>query len=82
MRDEAARHGTRLIVLVAPVLNPADGSTALVAAAHDAQVTVLRPVASGEFAAGLYRDGFHLNENGAAIFTDRLIPELRTSLTR
>jgi hypothetical protein len=76
MRDELAAHGTRLILLVPPVLNPDDGSKGLMRAAGTVGVPVLRPVASGTFGAELYRDGFHLNGSGAALFTQRLIPVL------
>lgn len=80
MRAEVEAHGARLVLVVAPVLNPQDGSGALLVAARSAQVAVLRPVASGEFPATLYRDGFHLNEEGAARFTDRLVPALRAAI--
>ncbi len=80
MRDVARGFGSTLIVLVPPVLNPQDGSNGLVAAAQRSGVPVLRPVASGAFDAGLYRDGFHLNPSGAARFTERLIPALQREL--
>ena len=41
-------------------------------------VTAVRPVASGTFGLNLYRDaGFHLNPEGAASFTEQLIPALQ-----
>ena len=70
----------RLVVLVAPVLDPYEGSEALLDGARVARVPVLRPVASGSFGPQLYRDGFHLNDEGAAQFTDRLIPALAGEL--
>jgi lysophospholipase L1-like esterase len=62
------------------MLNPVDGSKGLIAASAPQQVPVLRPVVSGDFDAQLYRDGFHLNDEGAALFTERLIPVLRQEL--
>lgn len=86
LRDVTDAHGSALVLLVAPVLDPNDGSVSLVEAAESAGVPVLRPVASGSFGPQLYRDGFHLNDEGAAQFTDRLIPalagELRTAFQR
>ena len=72
--------GSQLVLLVPPLMNPADGSVGLMAAAADQGVPVLRPVVSGSFDAQLYRDGFHLNEAGAAAFTERLTPALRQVL--
>ena len=74
------QYDTRLVLLVPPMLNPADGAGGLIAAADGQGVPVLRPVVSGTFDASLYRDGFHLNEAGAAAFTARLVPELRAAL--
>jgi len=45
-------------------------------AAAEHSVPVLRPVTSGSFGPQFYRDGFHLNDAGAALFTDRLIAAL------
>jgi hypothetical protein len=80
MRDIVAAHGTTLVLLVPPMLSAQDGSSGLIRAAQADQVVVLRPVASGTFGPELYRDGFHLNAEGAERFTDRLIPELAAAL--
>ncbi|HUR33041.1 MAG TPA: hypothetical protein VM032_04550 [Vicinamibacterales bacterium] len=82
MREVTARYGSELVLLVPPLLDPADGSNGLMAAAAGDAVRVLRPVTSGSFGAELYRDGFHLNESGAALFTERLIPALRGELSQ
>jgi hypothetical protein len=82
MRQVTDQYGSRLVLLVAPVLNPEDGSIGLMTAAEQNEVPVLRPVASGSFGPQLYRDGFHLNETGAAMFTDRLIPVLQRELAK
>jgi len=80
MREVTDAYGSELMLLVPPLLNPEDGSNGLMTAAAENRVRVLRPVTSGSFSAQLYRDGFHLNEVGAAQFTDRLIPALRGEL--
>ncbi|MEQ1727809.1 MAG: hypothetical protein ABL982_05465 [Vicinamibacterales bacterium] len=80
LRELTSGYGTQLVLLVPPLLNPVDGSGALVAAATGQQVPVLRPVASGALGAEFYRDGFHLNDAGAATFTGRLIPVFRQAL--
>jgi hypothetical protein len=80
MRELTDAYGSQLVLLVPPVLDPADGAPALMAAAAQHDVPVLRPVASGSFGPQLYRDGFHLNDTGAALFTDRLIPALEGEL--
>ena len=77
-----AEYGSRLIVLVPPMLNAEDGAAGLMTSAQRVGIPVLRPVPSGAFGQELYRDaGFHLNERGAATFTERLIPVLRVELT-
>jgi len=82
LRDVIEANGSELVLLVPPLLDPQDGSNALMNAASTDGVRVLRPVRSGSFGAQFYRDGFHLNEVGAAQFTDRLIPALRGELAQ
>jgi len=82
MRAVTDQYGSELVLLVPPLLDPQDGSVGLMNAAAANGVRVLRPVTSGSFGAQLYRDGFHLNEVGAAQFTDRLIPALRGELAQ
>jgi hypothetical protein len=74
-------HGSRLVVLLPPLLERNDGSAGFLRAARAVGVATLQPVASGTFGPQCYRDaGFHLNAVGAAAFTDRLITALRTEL--
>lgn len=76
-------HGARLIVVLPAVLDRNDGAAGFLRSASAVGVTALRPVVSGDLEAGLYRDaGFHLNPDGAAAFTARLIPALREQLDR
>ncbi len=79
----ASEHGARLVVLIPVMLDNKDGNgwLGLLNAARANGVTPLMPAESGSFAAHLYRDaGFHLNPEGAAQFTDRLIPVLQKEL--
>lgn len=82
MRALTDQYGSQLVLLVPPMLNPVDGSGGLMTAAAAHGVPVLRPVVSGAFDGQLYRDGFHLNDTGAAAFTERLIPALQEELRR
>jgi hypothetical protein len=38
------------------------------------------PSPPGEFSRDLYRDGFHLNDQGSEIFTTRLANQIRTEI--
>jgi hypothetical protein len=80
LKKLADDHGTELVLLIPPMLNPDDGAAGLMEAAKGEGVPVLVPVASGSFAADLYRDGFHLNQTGAALFTERVIEPLKQEL--
>ena len=74
-------HGGRLVILVPPVLDANDGAPGLARAAQPSGVSVIRPVASGAYGKSLYRDtGFHLNAEGAAIFTEQFVQALRMEL--
>jgi|KBSMisStandDraft_5_1062788.scaffolds.fasta_scaffold01318_3 hypothetical protein len=71
-------YGGRLLIVLPVLAEPRDGSAGFMRAAQAQHVSTLRPVPSGTFGLHLYRDaGFHLNPEGAAAFTDQLIPALR-----
>jgi hypothetical protein len=71
-------HGGRLVIVLPVLAEPQDGSAGFMRAARALHVSVLRPVPSGTFGLNMYRDaGFHLNPEGAAAFTEQLIPSLR-----
>jgi hypothetical protein len=77
----ADAHGARLVIVLPAILESQDGAVGFLRAASALKAATLRPVASGTFAATLYRDaGFHLNAAGATEFTARLIPALRRHL--
>lgn len=77
----AESHSAQLVVILPAVLDPHDGSTGFLRAASAAGVTTIFPIRSGTVSRELYRDaGYHLNSQGAARFTERLIPALRQRL--
>lgn len=80
MRSVTDAYGSSLVLLVPPMLNREDGADALTEAARTNDVDVLQPVVSGSFGPEMFRDGFHLNERGATLFTERLIPALAGEL--
>jgi len=69
-------YGVSIVLLVPPTLRE-DHSHEIQALGVQSGVPVWVPSAPGEFARGLYSDGFHLNEQGAAIFTARLADKIR-----
>jgi hypothetical protein len=76
-------NGAQLIVVLPAVLDRNDGAEGFLRSASAVGVPALRPVVSGTLDARHYRDaGFHLNAQGAAAFTARLIPALRQQLDR
>ena len=67
-----AAHGCKGMVVIPPSLRDPGVLAALAHAGRAAGVPVLIPVAPGELGQSYFRDGFHLNERGADIFTPRL----------
>lgn len=80
LRDLCRSHGAEFIYVVPATSNEADPSLALQTAAARADVKVLAPYPPGEMPAEGYSDGFHLNEQGADWFTERLGPILLKTL--
>ena len=74
LADLCARNGARFLFLIPPTRQP--GDTAMVTAGQQAGVTVLRPIPSMSLSADYYRDGFHLNANGATEFTNAIVNDL------
>lgn len=71
MRDLCNSYGARFALLIPPSLNVGDPASALVSEAAQLRVTVLLPYRPGEMPAADFADGFHLNAQGAARFTQR-----------
>lgn len=80
MQDLCRSYGARFIYVVPATRNTSDPAMALQTAAAAAGIDVIVPFAPGEMPAEGFEDGFHLNERGAASFTDRLAPILRSTL--
>jgi hypothetical protein len=80
--DQLCRaNGSHFVLLVPPSYQK--GGETIVRAGQDRGVTVLAPVANDEFDASYYEsDGFHLNEKGARVFTERLATALMEELPR
>jgi hypothetical protein len=78
LKNECARHGTRLVFAIPPRVV---FSTLPVIrdAAKEAGVLPLLPFTDGDFTASDFYDNFHLNDAGAAKYTTRLISELPRS---
>lgn len=77
LREACAEYGASLIFVIPPTTDTTDPSAAVEAAGKQAGVPVLVPYRGGEMPGALYRDGFHLNLEGAKLFTERLASGLR-----
>jgi hypothetical protein len=75
LKELCDQYGSRLAIVVPPLLEQ-EHADDLKLAGKDADVRVLIPVPPGTMHASLFRDGFHLNAAGAAIFTAKLRSEL------
>src|SRR2546430_17396409 len=70
-QDLCNSYGVGFALLIPPALNAGGTESALVAEAAQLRVTVLLPYGPGELPPDAFRDGFHLNSQGAARFTER-----------
>jgi lysophospholipase L1-like esterase len=76
LRDLAQQYGVKIVLLVPPTLHEDDSrQIQQIGAEVGVPVWVLSP--PGEFPRNLYRDGFHLNDQGSEIFTSRLAEQIR-----
>lgn len=69
-------NGVQLVFVIPPSLSNRD--ELLMKAGALEGVAVDMPVAFGSFGPDFYRDHFHLNDKGAAVFTGALVQDLRT----
>ncbi len=75
----ALANGAQFMLVVPPTYQ--SGSEAIVHAGKDLGIPVLIPVPSDELDQSSFQsDGFHLNEKGATLFTNRLAADLRNTL--
>lgn len=80
LRDLAQQYGVRIVVLIPPSLRD-DRSEEIRELGEKFGIPVWIPSPPGEFPRQLYRDGFHLNAQGSAIFTERLSRQIREFVT-
>jgi hypothetical protein len=74
-----AVHGCKVLLVIPPLVSDRGAASvaAVARAGRAAGVPVLIPVAPGELGQSYFRDGFHLNQLGAEIFTTRLLEALK-----
>jgi hypothetical protein len=77
MRDLCNSYGAGFALLIPPSLGVGNLPSALVSEAAQLSVTVLLPYRPGEMPPEAFADGFHLNAQGAARFTERTAVALR-----
>ncbi len=71
-------YGVKLVVLLPPDVQTDGKVKGVIAAGRSVGVPVLMPYSPGELSAKFFSDGFHLNAEGAELFTERLDRELAT----
>jgi len=76
LSDLCRANGAALVVVVPPTLDKDDASREVAEAAARHGIRVLVPLRSDEVSPSDFSDGFHLNEKGAARFTQRLAAAL------
>ena len=82
LRDIASlcsRYGAQFVLVVPPSITARDGSSAIQKAGNRIGVQVFVPFQPQELPSNLYSDGFHLNYEGAEVFTQALgssLPQL------
>lgn len=82
LKDLAGQYGARVILVIPPEGTEASNSMASVMqdAGVSAGVSVLVPVIPGSIPASFFSDGFHLNEQGAKLFTPRFAESLQAEV--
>jgi hypothetical protein len=81
VRELSAIHGADFVFLVPPSPDRADPAEAIRSVAGRAGICVLIPYVPGEMPHTSFRDGFHLNPDGAARFTERVARALQLQLS-
>jgi lysophospholipase L1-like esterase len=75
LADLCHRYETEFILIVPPSLTPRDQLLARAAELENIPVDI--PVAIGSLGREYFQDGFHLNKEGAALFTDALAADFK-----
>ena len=73
-------YGAQFVLVMPPSNGVRDGSAAVQRAGNRLGIPVLVPFKPQQLPSKLYSDGFHLNPQGAQVFTQALGPELRQLL--
>lgn len=79
-RELAREHGAEFVWIVPPTMNSDDPAPRVRELAKAEGIRVLIPFPPGDMPVGAYSDGFHLNREGANLFTARLAPQLQLAL--
>jgi hypothetical protein len=82
IQELCRNNGARFIFVLPPVRGVNDVEDTLRTTAAGTGIIVLVPFRGGEMPAAYFSDGFHLNAQGAAVFTERLGRELAESLSQ
>lgn len=81
--DQLARSlGTQAVFVIPPVPGNGAQSEVVLRAAQAVGARALYPLHADELTTDAYSDGFHLNEQGAEVFTAHFIESLRRELAR
>jgi hypothetical protein len=80
LRTLCAAHDAQFAFLLAPGFGP--GEAQLVLAGTRSQTDVMNPVHLNDWGRDRFRDGFHLNADGARSFTDLVAPLLKQRLSQ
>ena len=80
LTDLCSAHGARFAFLLAPGFGP--GEAPLVEAGARSHTDLMIPFHLNELSRGKFRDGFHLNAEGAQMFTDKVSALLKNRLSR
>jgi lysophospholipase L1-like esterase len=80
MQNLTRARGAEFIFLAPPLLTQDNIWPTVQVAAAPLGLSVLVPLRSAEVSSLDFSDGFHLNATGAALFTDRVAPQLRANL--
>jgi hypothetical protein len=75
-RDFTEAHGAKFIWIVPPTLNASDPAPRVQVLGRSQGVRVLVPVDPGTMPKEFFADGFHLNSEGARVFSERLASQL------
>ncbi len=76
LQEICAPYGAKPVLLIPPNLDIHDPVGILLEEGRKAGVTVLVPYRPGEMQANYFRDGYHLNDEGALLFTPRVVEQL------